>query len=852
MAVADKVTVELEARTGQYEANVKRAGATFDRALNQNARTAEIAERRIRASQDSIRSGLTAVAGVIAATAVTGQIVRIADEYTTLQNRLRSAGLEGQALADVQDRLYAGANRNGVAINDLAQLYSRVSISSGELGANQEELLRFTDGVAASLRVQGVSAQQAAGPLLQLGQSLGSTVVRAEEFNSLIEGTPVLVQAAARGMGISVSELREKILEGEVTNRAYFAAFLKGFPEVEAQAQKSTQTVSQALTVLNNELGRYVGQTDESLSATQRLAGGIVGLANNLDVIIPAVTVLATLIATRYTAAMITATFEAGRLAVANATLGSSMLALVGGPVGVTILAVAGLTAGLGYLSTRAGTSEELLRDLGSTSARTSTALENYRKAATDAANASGKNANAARQNAEAMRIEAVRALRSAAALRIRTAALAAETAALAEQANVNASRGVGNPYAPGFEQGGADIRSRNATAAANRAAADERRARAELAQIEKDYASGALRERPVAPGGGDSGPSRTARASGPSEADLAATRQQLALESEIARLRAEGNEDAARGLQRMADIAALEKQLSDAQVADARRIAEERIDAVYEAEDVQREIDRNLEQSAKRNERRLAARERENEILRQNLDVELAIARASGDETRIQNLEREIALLERRAQYGIGREGEAAIDQGRINSAEDATRERDKYREYAGEFIDALQSGDIWGSLGERFAAAAADRLQDVLGSILQAIFSSQNGQPSIASNVLGSLGSAVFGGLGRRANGGPTSPGGSYLIGDRTGDPRNFEVFRPGVAGSITPLKNMGGGKSITIKNGDIIIQGGADGPALRAYVDRAVAIGNARTVQAVRAAAPGVQLERQLLVE
>lgn len=304
---ADKVVVELELKDGQYLAKVRRNEEQFTKSQRNSARAAEDAERRIRASSDGISRAFKSVAASLAAGASVAAITKMADNYTNLQNRLKATGLEGQALIDVQDRLYEAANKNGIAVDAVAQLYQRATLAQKSLGASTDEIISLTNGVAAALRVQGVSAEQASGPLLQLGQALGAGTVRAEELNSLLEGTPILLQAAANGSAKyagDMNALAAAVRKGEVSSQELFRAMLAGLPAIQAQAEQLPKTVGQAMQILNNQLGRYVGQADQGLSATQRLAAGIEGLANNLDKVVPAIAVLSGVFAARYVASL--------------------------------------------------------------------------------------------------------------------------------------------------------------------------------------------------------------------------------------------------------------------------------------------------------------------------------------------------------------------------------------------------------------------------------------------------------------------------------------------------------------------------------------------------------------------
>lgn len=256
----------------------------------------EAVERQMRASSAGIRTALLASTAGIGAAFGANQLKEFADGYTRYTNQLKVAGLEGSGLVQVQDGLFATAQKYGVELESLGALYGRTSQGAKELGASQGDLLKFANGVAASIKVQGGAASEAKGALQQLSQALGGQIVRAEEYNSINEGARPILQAVANGSDRfkgSVNALRTAVLAGTVTSKEFFAAALKGFPSIEAQAAKSNLTIGASFTVLNNAFGRYIGETDSALSATARVSAGITGLADNLDTVVPALTTIA-------------------------------------------------------------------------------------------------------------------------------------------------------------------------------------------------------------------------------------------------------------------------------------------------------------------------------------------------------------------------------------------------------------------------------------------------------------------------------------------------------------------------------------------------------------------------------
>lgn len=281
--MADKIQtllVSLEARMNQYESTMRKAMQQTDR----SARSIENRFKRMNSNIGGAFVGLQAqIAGAFAGVAATRGAVQLIDAATRIANGLKVAGLAGEELSRVYDQLFASAQRNAAPIETLAQLYGRVAIVQKELGTSTEEMLRFTDNVAMALRVAGTDAQSASGALLQLSQAMGSGVVRAEEFNSILEGALPIAQAAAAGLddaGGSVAKLRQLVVDGKVSSEAFFRAFEAGAYTLENKVASAELTVSQQFVRLQNVLIDVAREMNEGTGASKLLGDGVSNLAD--------------------------------------------------------------------------------------------------------------------------------------------------------------------------------------------------------------------------------------------------------------------------------------------------------------------------------------------------------------------------------------------------------------------------------------------------------------------------------------------------------------------------------------------------------------------------------------------
>lgn len=254
MATADQVVVELRAKVDQYNANLLKAQRNFENSTSRMTRAARDMQMRVQSSFASTGASISrafAVAGGVRG------LQLLIDSATRVDNALKVAGLSGAELENVYRRLQQSAQKNAAPLETLVTLYGRAALVQKELNVSQEEMLNFTDKIAVALRVSGQSAAESSGALLQLSQALGSGVVRAEEFNSILEGALPIAQAAAAGLkeaGGSVARLRQLVVDGKVSSEAFFRAFEAGASILDEKVEGAVLTTSQGFTLLSNSL----------------------------------------------------------------------------------------------------------------------------------------------------------------------------------------------------------------------------------------------------------------------------------------------------------------------------------------------------------------------------------------------------------------------------------------------------------------------------------------------------------------------------------------------------------------------------------------------------------------------
>lgn len=315
-ATVPQATQQLDQLTGAAYRAERAADGLGDQAdqtarqtagMGREANQAGGAFTRMAASIRGALGALSLLAGVAFAGA---GLVALSDNYTKLANQMRIVAGEQGDVNEMLAQLDGIASRTRAPLQATAQLYQRISISAGELGASQEQVLRFTENVGLALAQQGGSASQSAGALMQLSQAMGGGVVRAEEFNSILEGAYPIALAAARGIeetGGSVAKLRQMMLAGEITSQRFFEAILSQTDELESAFASTVPTIGQAFGRLTDSLTLFLGRLNETSGIGEGVARFILLLSDNLNTLAG----IAIAAALAFTASLVPAIFAA-------------------------------------------------------------------------------------------------------------------------------------------------------------------------------------------------------------------------------------------------------------------------------------------------------------------------------------------------------------------------------------------------------------------------------------------------------------------------------------------------------------------------------------------------------------
>lgn len=276
-----------EIGTISYEVRAETAQAIQStRQFNKNMSDMESKVGKTDKAIGGLNTSLTKVAGAVAAAIGAQQLMqlqKLSEGFNLLRSRVTRLSQDAASATENFNNLLQIANRTGTSVADTVKLWEGLTATLKEFGATSGDVQVLVETLQKIGVVGGSSADEMSNALRQLGQAISGGVLRAEEFNSIIEQMPELGRQIAAGLGIPFSELRQQMLDGELTSQKVLGAIYKQVGTVNAEFAKMPRTVAQASNALVNSFGDAVSRVDAEIGASKNIAKFLDLLAKGVE-----------------------------------------------------------------------------------------------------------------------------------------------------------------------------------------------------------------------------------------------------------------------------------------------------------------------------------------------------------------------------------------------------------------------------------------------------------------------------------------------------------------------------------------------------------------------------------------
>lgn len=273
---------KAEAHFAKMQEEINRADKAQQR-FNNDIRIGE-------STANALWSKLKGVAASIGAYIGITKTLNLADALVSMKSRLDIMNDGLQTTKQLQDLIYASAERARTSYLDTAQVVTKLGILAGHAFKNNKEIIAFAELMNKSFKIGGASLEEQTAAMYQLTQAMASGRLQGDEFRSIMENAPMLAQAIAKYTGKSIGELRNMSAKGEITADIIKNAMFSAADEINKKFEQMPVTFGQLWTSIQNKAIKAfepvlakiseLTKRDDFNQMINTMIGGLVILAN--------------------------------------------------------------------------------------------------------------------------------------------------------------------------------------------------------------------------------------------------------------------------------------------------------------------------------------------------------------------------------------------------------------------------------------------------------------------------------------------------------------------------------------------------------------------------------------------
>ena len=263
-----------------------------------------------------LSSGFLNFNTVISAVSVLGlsrSFINLGDAITFVDSRIKLVTKTSAEYDAVLAELSRISKNTGSELQSNAQLFTRVTTATERYGLSLRDNLDFLDTFNKLAVISGSRSATVAKASIQLGQALGFGKFRGDEFNSVIEAMPQILDLIADRLnkvgddGITMAEkmaktnktvkeflkqngkiqagqVKELSTKGLIGAALVFDAITQASKDVDKQFANVELSISRSIENLNTEFINFGKAVNDNFGVTQKVSKAIKGLADNLDI----------------------------------------------------------------------------------------------------------------------------------------------------------------------------------------------------------------------------------------------------------------------------------------------------------------------------------------------------------------------------------------------------------------------------------------------------------------------------------------------------------------------------------------------------------------------------------------
>ena len=200
-----------------------------------------------------------------------------------MNSQIRQVTKSEKELITTRTKLLELSRETRTSLNDTVNLFAELTRGTKELNISQDRIVGVVKTLNNLFVAGGKPISEVSGAIRQLNQGFASGVLRGDEFNSVAEGAPKIMDALTKSLKMTRGQLREFAATGGITAKIMIDALEAYNETAQKLADQTEETFGQKMIAAQTNVIEFTGNAENLKSVIGSFGDGIVLFTKNLD-----------------------------------------------------------------------------------------------------------------------------------------------------------------------------------------------------------------------------------------------------------------------------------------------------------------------------------------------------------------------------------------------------------------------------------------------------------------------------------------------------------------------------------------------------------------------------------------
>lgn len=291
----DLVNIGFKAQTGDMD--------KADKKLNALAVTGGKVDGTFSSLQKTI-GVVGAAMAALGVAKVSSDLLGYSEAWKMVNNELKIVIDSEEQLIATRTKLLAISKATVSELSSTTALYAELYRNTRDLKIEEESILNVTKTLNNLFVAGAKDANTQASAIRQLSQALGTGALRGDEYISVTEAAPRIIDALAESLNMAKGEMRDFAATGGITSEILITALTDYSDTAQSLFDKTDKTFEQSMQNAQTNAIEYAGEMKGLGDVIDSLGVGIEDLSENIDSLVDAGGALVAVVGVGLTPAM--------------------------------------------------------------------------------------------------------------------------------------------------------------------------------------------------------------------------------------------------------------------------------------------------------------------------------------------------------------------------------------------------------------------------------------------------------------------------------------------------------------------------------------------------------------------